>query len=195
MATSPALIEAVVAMTCETKASVSVTLSRLRKARLIPVGGRGLYAIPMDAEAAMRLLIAVCASVPLERDSAPNAVARFERLPGRPPQIYPEESKKAARSVIMPIDELPRNHTFGQALKRLIDAGGKDELFTYLEGPRGQRKRGFQNPELRGYLRIQFMLPIPQARIEHQFGAWLRKMSCTRFDGRLVKLIPPCATI
>jgi hypothetical protein len=175
MATSPALIEAVVAMTGETKASVSVTLSRLRKARLIPVGGRGPYAIPMDAEAAMRLLIAVCASVPLEPDSAPNAVARFERLPSRPPRIEPEEFKKAAKSVIMPIDELPRKHTFGEALKRLIDAGGKDELFTYLDEPRGRRKKGYQNPEIRGYLKIQFMLPIPQVRIEQQFGAWLKK--------------------
>jgi hypothetical protein len=129
----------------------------------------------MDAEAAMRLLIAVCAAVPLEPDSAPNAVARFERLPSHPPSIEPEESKKAAKSIVMPIDELSRNHTFGQALKRLIDAGGKDELFTYLDGPRGRRKKGYQTPEIRGFLKIQFMLPIPQARIEHQFGAWLRK--------------------
>jgi hypothetical protein len=175
MATSPALIEAVVAMTGETKASVSVTLSRLRKARLIPVGGRGLYAIPMNSEAAMRLLIAVCASIPLERDSAPTAVARFEKLPGRPPLVYPEESKKDAKAVVMPIDELSRSHTFGDALKRLIDAGGNGELFTYLDGLRGPRKIGYRNAEMRGFLRIQFMLPIPQARIEHQFGAWLRK--------------------
>jgi hypothetical protein len=162
-------------MTGETKASVSVTLARLRKARLIPVGGRGPYAIPMDSEAAMRLLIAVCASVPLEPDSALAAVGRFERLPGRPPSIFPEETKKDAKSIIMPIDELPRNHLFGDALKRLIEAGGKGELFTYLDGPKGRRKLGYQNAEMRGYLRIQFMLPLPQARIEQQFGAWLRK--------------------
>jgi hypothetical protein len=162
-------------MTGETKASVSVALSRLRKANLVPVRGRGPYAIPMDAEAAMRLLIAVCASVTLEPDSATNAVRRFEGLSSRAPKIEPESSAPKANSVVMPIEELPEEHTFGQALKRIIEAGGRDELFTYIDPDSGKRKQAYTNPEVRGYLRVHFMLPLPQVRIEHQFAGWLRK--------------------
>jgi hypothetical protein len=175
MATSPALIETFVAMTGESKASVSVTLSRLRKASLIPVGGRGPYAIRMDTEAAMRLLIAICASIPLEADSAIKAVERFEGLLSRPPKVAPEDSEQSAESIIMSIDELPDEHTVGAALKRIIEAGGRSELFTYVDANTGRRRKAFKRPDLRGYLKVHFMLPIPQVRIEHQFSGWLRK--------------------
>jgi hypothetical protein len=174
MARSPALIEAVMAMTGESKAAVSVALARLRTANLVPVAGRGPYAIPMDSQGAMRLLLAVCASVPLEPNSAQAAVERFEHLPSRPPVIE-KDSEENGKSYIMPLDELPEEHSLGEALKRLIEAGGADELFTYVEAETGKRKKGYMNPEIRGYLKVEFMLPIAQARIEHQFAGWLRK--------------------
>ncbi|RTM15258.1 MAG: hypothetical protein EKK33_01395 [Bradyrhizobiaceae bacterium] len=164
-----------VAMTGETKAAVSVALSRLRKSGLIPVGGRGPYAIDMDAAAAMRLLIALCASVSLEADSATKAVERFEDLPSRPPRVFPDEAGDEATSIVMLLDELGEEHTVGDALKQIIDAAKRNELFTYLEGATGKRKKAFRHPDTRGYLSVQFMLPIPQVRIEHQFSGWLRK--------------------
>lgn len=175
MARSPALIEAVMAMTGESKAAVSVALARLRKAKLVPVTGRGPYAIPMDSEAAMRLLLAVCASVPLEPNSAWAAVERFERLPSGPPVIEPAKSEEKGRSWIMSLDELPEEHTLGEALKRLIEAGGADELFTFVDAETGKRRKGYTNPEIRGYVKVEFMLPIPQARIEHVLVAGIRK--------------------
>jgi hypothetical protein len=175
MARSPALIEAVMATTGESKAAVSVALARLRAANLVPVTGRGPYAIPMDSQAAMRLLLAVCASVPLEPQSARVAVGRFEHLPSRPPVIEPADYEEKGKSHIMPLDELPEEHTLGEALKRLIEAGGADELFTYVDPGAGNRRKGYMNPDIRGYLKVEFMLPIPQVRIEHQFSGWLRK--------------------
>lgn len=175
MAKSPELIETVVAMTGETKASVSVTLSRLRQAELVPVTGRGPYAVEMDAEAAMRLLIAVCASVPLERNSAVKAVQRFEHLRSRPPNFFPEGARQNAKSIIMPLNELGDDHTVGDALKHLIEVSGRNELFTFLDAETGKRRNAFNNPDIRGSLRVRFMLPIPQVWIEHQFSGWLRK--------------------
>jgi hypothetical protein len=173
MARSPALIETVMAMTGESKAAVSVALARLRAANLVPVTGRGPYAIPMDSQAAMRLILAVCASVPLEPDSARAAVGRFELLPSRPPAIEPADYEGKSRT--MPLDELSEEHTLGEALKRLIEAGGADELFTYVDRETGNRRKGYMNPDIRGYLRVEFMLPIPQVRIEHQLSGWLKK--------------------
>lgn len=176
MARSPALIDAIVAMTGESKPAVSVALARLRKANLVPVTGRGPYAIPMDEEAAMRLLLAVCASVPLEPNSARAAVGRFEHLQCGYPRIEPEKDRKKLAKCIMPLDELPDEHTVGEALKQLLIFGGKGELFTYKEAETGQRKKGYTNPQVRGFLTIQFMLPLPQVRIEHQFTSWMRKI-------------------
>lgn len=175
MARSPELIDTIVATTGETKASVSVTLSRLRKADLVPVGGRGLYAIAMDTQSAVRLLIAACSAVALEADSAVKAVHRFEGLLSHPAKVEHGELKKDAKSIRMPLDDLPEEHSLGMALRHLIEAGGRDELFSFTDRKDGARRRAYNSPSIRGFLRIHFMLPIPEVRIEHQFAAWFRK--------------------
>jgi hypothetical protein len=175
MARSPELIDTVVATTGETKASVSVTLSRLRKAALVPVGGRGPYAIAMDTQSAVRLLIAVCGAVTLEADSAVNAVHRFEGLLSHPAKVEHGKLEAGHTSIIMPLDDLPEEHILGMALKHLIEASGREELFTFVDRTNGVRQRAYTNPGIRGFLRLHFMLPIPQVRIEHQFAGWFRK--------------------
>ena len=175
MAKSPELIETMVAATGETKAAVSVALTRLRKSGLIPVGGRGPYSIDMDSEAAMRLLIALCAAVSLESDSPTRAVERFENLPSRPPKIFPESAGKRANSIVIGSGNIKEGHTLGDALKHIIDCARRSELFTYVDAATGKRQSASKQRDTRGFMSVQFMLPIPQVRIEHQFSAWLRK--------------------
>lgn len=175
MARSPELIDVMAATTGEAKESVSVALSRLRKSNLVPVGGRGPYAIAMDNRSAVRLLIAVCGAVPLETDSASMAVRRFEALPLSRATLEHNGADKDLKSPFMPLDHLPRDHTSGMALMQMVEAGGKEELFSFADRRNGIRQKGFRQSQIRGFVRISFLLPIPQVRIEHQLAAWLRK--------------------
>ncbi|MDR3425105.1 MAG: hypothetical protein P4M13_08585 [Alphaproteobacteria bacterium] len=174
MATSPALVNAIVQAIQEEKSSVEVTLRRLRDAGLIPVGGRGPYAVTMDLTSAMRLLLGVCAFIPLESRAAEKAVNRFESLPGGYEGGLAAEGVGGLEDIHMAIDELRPEHTLGEALIRLLEAGGRGELFTYKDTD-GAR-RSVYSPIGRGYLRVKFFLPVPIARIEHVLGASVKKI-------------------
>ncbi|RTM14430.1 MAG: hypothetical protein EKK33_06075 [Bradyrhizobiaceae bacterium] len=166
MANSPTLIAAVVEATGEPKPAVEVALRRLRTAELIPVGGRGPYSAKMDYVSAMRMLLAVCASIKLERDANVLAVKRFEPLTGgldNNETLVTEGYDPA--SIKLPIDHLDHEHALGDAVITLLRAGAAGELYTYQEtGP------GRAVFKAKGYLRLSFYQPIPFARIEHVVG-------------------------
>jgi DNA-binding transcriptional ArsR family regulator len=170
MATSPTLVAAIVEAIGEPKVSVEVTLRRLREAGLIPVSGRGPYSAKMDYVSAMRMLLGVCASVTLERDAAKQAVDRFEKLGG---SLNEDETLASEgwnpEAIRFPVDHLNPEHALGDALITLLRAGGADKLYVF-ENEAGEKDTSYRRAILRGYLRVDFYLPLPIARIEHQIG-------------------------
>lgn len=175
MATSPALIAAMVEAVGEPKVSVEVALRRLREAELVPVGGRGPYAVKMDYLSAMRLLLGVCASVPLEKDAARHAVYRFERLTGGLNESETIASKGwDPSSTKFVLDHLDAEHTLGDALISLLRAGASNELYVFQDQA-GRADSSYRDSLLKGYVRVAFFLPLPIARIEHQV-AHIRKV-------------------
>jgi hypothetical protein len=142
---------------------------------MIPVKGRGPYAIAMDTVSAQRLLIAVCASLPLERDSAATAVARFENLMSRPPRLANGDLAAKDPDTLMPLDKLSKSHSLGRALQTLIEAGGRDELFSFKDRTTGLQRSCLTETQDRGFLRVQFRMPIPQVRIDHRIGQRVQK--------------------
>jgi hypothetical protein len=170
MVTSPGLVEAVVEATGSRKSSVEVTLRRLRDNDLVPVGLRGPHATQLDMNAAMRLLLAVCAAKPLEPDAAANAVQRFEPLtPGLPvvehgKEINPKEFR-------LPLDLLPADHTLKSALLLLLEHAAEGTLFTN----RDANGKLWYFPRF-SLLRISFYMPVPMVRVEHILGAFLKKV-------------------
>lgn len=175
MATSPALVKAMVEAIGEDRSSVQVTLRRLRDWGLIPVGARGPHAVKLDFTAAMRLLLGICASVPLEKDAAKEAVYSFERMAGglNEGETLASEGWDAA-TIKFPLDQLGEEHMLGQALITLLRTGATNDLYVFLE-ENGLPNSKYRDSPLRGYLRVAFYLPIPLARIEHQIGG-LRKV-------------------
>jgi hypothetical protein len=166
MGNSPTLVAAIVEAMGEPKPAVEVALRRLRAAELIPVGGRGPYSAKMDYVSAMRMLLAVCASIKLEREANVLAVKRFEPLKGGldDNETLVTEGYDPA-SIKLPIDHLDHEHALGDAVITLLRAGAAGELYTYQEtGP------GRAVFKAKGYLRLSFYQPIPFARIEHVVG-------------------------
>lgn len=166
MANSPTLVAAIVEAMGEPKPAVEVALRRLRSVGLIPVGGRGPYSAKMDYISAMRMLLAICASIKLERDANVLAVKRFEPLKGG----LDDNDTLATKgydpaSIKLPIDHLDQEHALGDAVISLLRSGAAGELYTYQEtGP------GRAVFKAKGYLRLSFYQPIPFARIEHVVG-------------------------
>jgi hypothetical protein len=159
----------------EEQSSVQVTLRRLRDWGLIPVGARGRYSVNLDYTAAMRLLLGICASVPLEKDAAKEAVYSFERLFGGPSESETLASDGWDPTTIkFPLDQLGEEHMLGDALITLLRAGGTDALYVFRD-EKGAQNSDYEDSWLRGYLRVAFYLPIPIVRIEHQIGG-LRKV-------------------
>lgn len=168
MVAPPVLVGSIAEAVGEKSSAVGVTLRRLRDAKLIRVEGRGRHAIELHAADAVKLLIAVCAAVPLEPQAAAKAVARFEKLEGA---LAESEAAKQWRpeDLIFPVDMLPKIHTFDTALITLLEAGGRNGLLECTDSA-GKRLR---NPL--GYVRIGFFMPIPVVRIEHALGGFVRK--------------------
>lgn len=166
MGTSPTLVAAIVEAVGEPKPAVEVTLRRLRAAKLIPVGGRGPYSVKMDYLSAMRMILAVCASVTLERDADTRAVDRFERLVGGldENETMATEGWDPAK-IRLPIDDLDPEHRLGDAIISLLRAGAAGELYTFREI--GSTAAPYK---AKGYLRVSFYRPLPFARIEHAVG-------------------------
>jgi hypothetical protein len=175
MASSPSLVKAMVEAIGEDRASVQVTLRRLRDWGLIPVGARGRYSVNLDYISAMRLLLGICASVPLEKDAAKEAVYSFERLVGglNESETVASEGWDPA-TIKFPLDQLGEEHMLGDALVTLLRAGATDALYVFLD-EKGVQNSEYKDSWLRGYLRVAFYLPIPLVRIEHQIGG-LRKV-------------------
>jgi hypothetical protein len=175
MATSPSLVKAIVEAIGEDRASVQVTLRRLRDWGLIPVGARGPHAVKLDFTSAMRLLLGICASVPLEKDAAKEAVYTFERIPGGSNESETLASEGWDPATIkFPLDQLGEEHMLGEALTTLLRAGATDTLYVFLD-EKGVPNSKYKDTWLRGYLRVAFYLPLPLARVEHQIGG-LRKV-------------------
>jgi DNA-binding transcriptional ArsR family regulator len=151
----------------EEEGAVRVALRRLRDAGLIDVFGRGRHTKDLPTEAAVRLLLGLCAITPLEPDSPVKAVKRFESLSGG--LINTELSKSLRpKDISLPLDRLKEEHTLGAALHKLLEAAGDGTLLAVDQ--KGQRKVFTE-----GYLRVAFFLPVPAARIEHALGGWVRK--------------------
>jgi hypothetical protein len=166
MGNSPTLVAAIVEAVGEPKPAVEVTLRRLRAAQLIPVGGRGPYSVKMDYLSAMRMLLAVCASVTLERNADKSAVERFEGLLGGldENETLATEGWDPAK-VKLPIDDLDPEHRLGDAIISLLRSGAAGDLYTFREI--GSKTAPFK---AKGYLRVSFYQPLPFARIEHAVG-------------------------
>lgn len=164
MATSPYLIAAFVEALGEPKAVADVALKRLRTAELIPVRGRGPFAAQMDFQAAMRMLLAICASVPLERDANVLAVERFERLLGH----LDENATLATEGwdpagITLPLDQLDDEHTLGDAIIAILKTASEGDLYLLREAGKTPFKA-------KGYLLVSFYRPLPFAVIEHVVG-------------------------
>jgi hypothetical protein len=128
------------------------------------VAGRGRAAARVTAGDAANLLIAVAASESV-KDSAKTVLA-YRNLLG----------ESVVNSGILRYDELPANHTFGQALAALIEAAAAKEI----------------TPSRKFNLKVTFFAPRTKVRIEWEING---KSSWTVYEPRSkwpekTKLIP-----
>src|ERR1700730_14250528 len=166
MATPRQLVEATAEILGVSVATVVVHDRNLATAPtpLRTVAGRGRAAAKVTAGDAANLLIAVAASESV-KDSAKTVFA-YRDLSG----------ENAVNSGIHRFDELPANHTFGQALGALIEAAATEEITL-------SRKLN---------LKVTFFGPRAKAKIEWEItgkGSWAVYEPPSKWPAK-TKLIP-----
>jgi hypothetical protein len=121
MATPRQLVETVAEVLGVSVATVIVHDRNLSTAPvpLRTVAGRGRAAAKITAVDAANLLIAVAASASVKDSVA--TVIRYRDLPVK-------KHKNSSMSGVRRYDDLPANHTFGQALAAFIDAAAAKEI-------------------------------------------------------------------
>lgn len=153
MATPGQLVQVMADTLGISKATVTQYDRMLAEKGLRSSGGRGTSAARITSRDAANLLIALAAS-PILGLSAKNAAANCEAYASLPVLGGDLSTRKNFAKFGLPtLADLPKWHSFGEALSALIDAAARGEVFKLPGGKPHSLKRLFE---------VRFMGPSPR---------------------------------